>query len=228
MTIEQIARPTEAERLPSWKSVPTQRVLLQGVSWETYERLLNEHQANSSTHFTYDQGTLEIMVLSLRHETLKHLLALLVDIFAEEAELDTVAAGSTTFRRADLARGFEPDACFYFAQEALVRGKEQLDLEIDPSPELVIEIDITSPSLNKFPIYAALQIAELWRFDGERVTIWGRQDDGYIELLSSRIFTPVTGPILTEFLESGQSVKRTSWLRQVRSWAQAQLGRHSA
>jgi len=133
---------------------------LHGISWETYERLLAEHQESSGTHFTYDRGRLEIMVLSAKHEAAKHVLTLLVEILAEELNVDVYGLGSTTFRRADLERGFEPDACFYIQREALVRGKDEIDLTVDPPPDLVIEIDITSPSLNKFPLFAALGISE--------------------------------------------------------------------
>ncbi|MBX3014268.1 MAG: Uma2 family endonuclease [Caldilineaceae bacterium] len=202
---------------PTWQSVAPQTIILNDVSWETYEQLLAEH-TGSGTHFAYDQGNLEIMVLSVQHETLKHILALLVDLIAGEMEIDIYAAGSTIFRRRDSKLGFEPDACFYFQKEALVRGKDKIDLYIDPPPELVLEIDITSPTLNKFPIFAALGIAEVWRYDGERVRIWRLDAGSYHEQVESQLLPKVTSMILTEFLESGRQLKRTAWLRRVQTW----------
>ena len=149
-----------------------QRVILHGVSWETYERLLADFQDSHAAHFAYDQGALEIMVLSLKHETFNRTLATLVEIVAEEMQGDVINAGSTTFRRADLSKGFEPDTCFYIQNVERVRGKDEIDLTVDPPPDLVIEIDITSPSLNKFPIFAAMGIPEVWRYDGKTVTIF--------------------------------------------------------
>lgn len=204
---------------PSWQSAVDQKVILNDVSWETYEQLLAEHTA-SGTHFAYDQGNLEIMVLSVEHEALKHILGLLVDLIAGEMEIEVYAAGSTTFRRKEFKRGFEPDACFYFQHEARVRGKKRLDLRVDPPPDLVIEIDITSPSLNKFPIFAALGIPEIWRYDGERVSIWRLEVGEYHELVESAMLPKVTSVALTEFLEAGQQLKRTVWLRRVQAWAQ--------
>lgn len=119
-------------------SPPTQRVILRNISWETYERLLAEHEESSSTHFTYDRGLLEIMVLSARHEAIKHTLALIVEVVAEELALDVYGVGSTTFRREDLARGFEPDACFYMQQAAQMREKDDIDPHVDPPPDLAI------------------------------------------------------------------------------------------
>ncbi|MFN8489657.1 MAG: Uma2 family endonuclease [Caldilineaceae bacterium] len=197
-----------------------QCVILHDVSWETYERLLVEHEENSGTHFTYNQGMLEIMVLSARHESLKHILALLVDLIAAELNVDLYGLGSTTFQREDLARGFEPDACFYIANEAAVRGKAAIDLTIDPPPDLVIEIDITSPSLNKFPIFATLGVTEVWRYDGEQVHILALQGDQYVVQPESIFLPPVTGKVLTELVAASQSLKRTAWLRRVREWAQ--------
>src|SRR5262245_28175371 len=199
-------------------SESVQCVVLHGISWETYERLLAEHQESSGTHFTYDRGRLEIMVLSAKHEAVKHVLTLLVEVLAEELNIDVYGLGSTTFRRADLERGFEPDACFYIQQEALARGKDEIELTVDPPPDLIIEIDITSPSLNKFPVFAALGIPEVWRYDGARVSCLRLEGDEYIERAESVVLPRVTGKILTEFVEQDKQLKRTIWLRRVREW----------
>src|SRR5712692_3950770 len=111
---------------------PEQRVIL-NASWETYERLLAEHVDSLGTRFTYDRGLLEIMVVYIGHEDPNRMLALLVEIVAEETNRDVFAAGSTTFKRKDLEKGFEPDSSFYLDERApQVRGKERLDLMIDP------------------------------------------------------------------------------------------------
>jgi Uma2 family endonuclease len=196
-----------------------QQVILHGIRWETYERLLAEHEESRSIHFAYDQGALEIMVLSPRHEAIKHLLALLVEVLAEEMGIDVYGFGSTTFRRRDLQRGFEPDACFYIRQEARVRGKTEIDLAVDPAPDLVIEIDISHPSLDKFPIFAALGVAEIWRYDGSEVAILALSAGSYTKRAESTMLPGVTGRQLTDWLETGQRLRRTEWLRRVRTWA---------
>lgn len=193
-----------------------QKVILHGVTWDTYERLLAEHQDSSSTRFAYDRGTLEIMILSLRHERLKHLLATLVEIVAEEMQIDIEGAGSTTFRREDLERGFEPDACFYIINAERIRQKDEIDLTIDPPPELVIEIDISSPSLSKFPIFAALGVAEVWRYDGAQVGIFCLATGEYVAASESAALPGVTGAILNRLLEASRTTKRTEWMRLVR------------
>lgn len=202
-----------------------QRVILHGISWNTYLQLLTEHTESSGTHFSFDQGTLEILVLSAKHEALKHTLALLVDVLAEELDIDVYGLRSTTFNREDLNRGFEPAACFYIEHEALIRGRNEIDLAVDPAPDLVIEVDITSPSLDKSPIFAAIGIAEIWRYDGNSMTLSILENGTYVERLESRALPPVMGDVLRQFLESSQQLKRTAWLRQVRGWIR-QAGNH--
>jgi Uma2 family endonuclease len=76
-----------------------QQVILKGISWETYERLLAEHQEESGIHFTYDSGAREIMVLSARHERANRALAALVEMLAEEMGIDLENLGSVTLKR---------------------------------------------------------------------------------------------------------------------------------
>ena len=142
----------------------TQKVILDNISWESYQRLMEERGERPKPRYAYDRGRLEIMVSSYEHENLKHDLATLVEVIAEVLELDIVGAASTTFQREGLAQGFEPGASFYIQHAARIRGQKQIDLDADPPPELVIEIDITHPSLNKFPIFAGLGIPEVWRY----------------------------------------------------------------
>ncbi|MGH8566995.1 MAG: Uma2 family endonuclease, partial [Gammaproteobacteria bacterium] len=195
--------------------------ILSGVSWDTYERLLADMQDRHAAHFAYDQGMLEIMAPSHEHESLKHVVAMLVETLAEEMEVDIHGGGSTTFRREDLAKGFEPDECFYIRYAELVRGKKQIDLAQDPPPELIIEIDVTSRSLNKFPIFAALGIPEVWRYDGARVAIFTLVDNDYVERPESVALPKVTSAILTEFIDASKQLKRPVWLRQVRARARS-------
>ncbi|HYH85268.1 MAG TPA: Uma2 family endonuclease [Pyrinomonadaceae bacterium] len=196
-----------------------QKVLLHGVSWETYERLLAEHEESSGAHFAYDRGNLEIMILSLKHEKLKARLMSLVEAAAETLGVDYEAAGSTTFRRKDLQRGFEPDACYYMTHAALIRQKDEIDLTTDPPPELVIEIDITSPSLDKFPIFAALGVAEVWRCDGERVHFFRLGEAGYAGVAESAALPGVNEETVNRLLEASRKMKRADWLRFVRESA---------
>ena len=200
---------------------PEERVVLENVSWETYERLLAESVESVGTRFTYDEGVLEIMVVSKSHENPNRTLAQLVEIVAEETDRDLDHAGSTTFKRKDLAKGFEPDSCFYIGHADEVRGKGELDPMRDPPPDLVIEVDITRSSLNRFPIFAAMGVPEVWRFDGDRVAMYGLEEGRYTEIETSLALSPLTASQSTIFLDESRRLKSTVWLRRVREWVRS-------
>jgi Uma2 family endonuclease len=210
------------ERVPGRIVVDTinspaeQRVLLNNVSWETYERLLEDHQDSSAPRFTFDRGMLEIVSPSPEHEILNRRIAQLVLAITEEMGIDAEDLGSTTFRRADIERGFEPDSCFYIQNEGRIRGKSRIDLTVDPPPDLVIKIDITSPSINKLPIYAQIGVPEVWRYDGERLGIFKLGDEGYVEVPESTALPTLKSSTLSELVRRSKSARLIIWLKEVR------------
>jgi Uma2 family endonuclease len=208
--------------MPTAIALPEHRVLLRNVSWETYERLLSENVNVLGTRFAYDEGLLEIMVVSSGHEAPNRVFELLIAIAAEETRRDCWSLGSMTFRRKDLEKGFEPDSCYYFDQAEQVRGNDKLDLAVDPPPELVIEIDITRSSLDRFRIFAAVGVSEVWRYDGERVSMFRLENAAYREVSASVALPPLTAAKVTEFLEQSRLVKRPEWLDRVRAWVRSQ------
>ena len=208
------------------------RILLPNASWETYERLLAEREERRSPRFFYDRGVLEILSPSTEHDGVSRIVAALVELLAEEADADVFNAGSTTFKREDLARGFEPDECFYFGGNAgrvrdLVADKGNLDLDSgDPAPDLVVEVDITSPSLEKLPIYSRLGIPEVWRHDGERLVVFlvdkasAGGEASYAAAPESALLPGATGDALTRLVAEGLTLDRRVWRRRVREAAQ--------
>ena len=206
------------------KNPAEHRVILHNTSWETYERLMKERGENRVPRFAYDRGELEIMSPSTEHESIAYYIGLLVAVFAEETGVDLYGAGSTTFDREDLERGFEPDTCFYVQNAELVRGKPRIDLKLDPPPELVVEVDITSPSLNKFPVYARVGVAEIWRHDGERLTVFELRGGEYVDVAGSEILPPLTDETLSRLIEESSSLDMVTWMRRVREWAREHIG----
>ncbi len=148
---------------------PLEIIHLSGISWQTYETLRSELR-DRRLRLTYNRGTLEIMAPSQEHELGKEVLGRFVEALAEETNLPIYPLGSTTLQRPELS-GAEPDKCFYIRNIGLVRGKKRLDLTVDPGPDLVIEIDITSSSPNRLQVYADLGVAEVWIYNGDSLTV---------------------------------------------------------
>jgi Uma2 family endonuclease len=208
------------------KSSPEGRVTLRNVGWETYKMLVEEDPGRSAPRFFYDRGVLEIVSPSFEHEAIADVISSLVNELTVELEIDVTPARSTTFKHEDFSRGFEPDASFYFPDNAAkVRGKRRISLDAgDPPPDLVVEVDITSPSASKLPIYARLGVAEVWRHDGDRLTVLGLQqnEEGYYaEMPESALLAParVPGESLTRFVEEGLTSGRPAWTHRVHEWA---------
>jgi Uma2 family endonuclease len=196
------------------------RVILEGVRWQTYACLLEDLSAHRKARLAYDHGMLEIMTPYFAHEWLNRLLADIVTALAFGKHLPIEQAGSTTFRREDVERGFEADSCFYFGDQAVVmRGRDQVDLHTDPPPALVVEIDLTHPSLDKFPIYAALGVTEVWRCDGQRVWFYQLETRSYTPMDISAVLDGVTTQDIASFIERGRQTDRQVLFDEVRAWA---------
>ena len=196
-----------------------EKMVLDGVSWKTYEHLLKDFANRPSIRLTYDEGTLEISVVSYGHERRKTIIGDLVVRLAFELDIDYEAAGSTTFKRESLGAGFEGDESFYFSHLNQIRQRSEVDLAQDPPPDLVTEIDISSPSLSKFPIFAALGIPEIWRFHENSMLIYILADEAYSEAQSSAFLTGITASDVTNLVEAREHMAPNVWQRKVSDYA---------
>ena len=164
---------------PQQEPIPAEaRVVLKGVSWATFKALMADIGEDRSCRIAYDQGMLEIMVPYEQHEEPKILISSFVEALVDELELEIRQLGALTLEREDLTRAVEPDTCFYIQNESLVRGKE-IQLPQVPPPDLVVESDYTHSSLNKFNIYAALGVPELWRYRKQTLQVYQLVEGNY-------------------------------------------------
>ncbi|TAF98286.1 MAG: Uma2 family endonuclease [Oscillatoriales cyanobacterium] len=171
------------------------------VTNQTSCRDLGESRA---ARFAYDNGTLEIMTPLPEHEYYKETIGDTVKDIAEVLEQDYASLGSTTWKREIQKAGVEPDNCFYFQNEPKIRGKLQFNLEQDPPPDLALEIDVTSKSLSRFPIYARLGVPEIWCYDSGELKIYQQE--------------------IPELIEQNRYSGRLSLRKAVRAWAREKSG----
>jgi Uma2 family endonuclease len=155
---------------------------------------------------------------SEEHEELNRSLAYLIEALVTELDLESRSLGSATFRREDLDRGFEADSCFYIQSASQVAGKRKIDLRIDPPPDLVIEVELTSSALDKLDLYAGLRVPELWRRTADSVRIFRLVSGRYEESPSSVAFPFLTAEKLSELLRQGRNARRSQWIRSLREW----------
>jgi len=205
------------------QSSPIEVVHLTGISWQTYEALLKE-LGDRRFRLTYNRGRLEIMAPSPEHELSKKIMGRFVETLAEEVDLSIYPLGSTTFQRPELS-GAEPDESFYIRNIAAVQGKKRLDLEEDPAPDLVIEIDVTRRSKDRLQVYADLGVAEVWIYNGEALIIKQLQDKTYITSQTSQFFPTIPIPEISGFLKQAEAIDYLELVRTFRQWVRNQIGK---
>jgi Uma2 family endonuclease len=195
-----------------------QHIVLEDVSWDQYEEMLKQVK---DAHFqlTFDQGRLEIMSPLPEHEWIKQLVGAMVTLIALERNIPMRQLGQTTYRRRQLRKGLEPDQCYYVQNERKIRSRNDLDFNVDPVPDLAIEADVTSRSIDRLPIYAALGVAEIWRHDGRQLTCLHLNAGGTFEPAEMSLAFPFLRVAeLNRFLEMWSGMEETALLRAFRDW----------
>ena len=200
-----------AERLPEGATL-----VIHQTGWEDYERLLEDLADRPRLRVSYDCGKLEIMTPLPEHEAFARFIDDVVRVLAEELVLTLEKRGSATWKTRRLAKGVEPDACYYVANAHRIIGKREIDLESDPPPDLVVEVDVTNESLTKFPIYAALSVREIWRYDGKTAQFYELAGDGYREISESPSLVGMTPAMLADALERSKTQGQTAALQTFR------------
>ena len=200
-----------------------QRVILKNISWQTFETILTEMGEDRVSRLAYDHGTLEIMTPLLPHEHNNRLIHNLIVALAEELNLNLKSVGSLTCKRPDRMRGVEPDSGFYIQNEPLVRNNKEIDLATDPPPDLVVEVDFTSSSLDRLPIYADIGVPELWRYDEPVIQIYQLLEGQYIPCTLSPTFANLPLTEIPRFLEESLKIGEIPMIRAFRAWVRQQV-----
>lgn len=194
------------------------------VSWNDYEAMLRI-VGDRPIRVTYDQGTMEIFMPTFGHDNDAYLLSRLVDTLTEELVVPMEGGRTTTHKREDLGKGAEPDECFWFGDNAHhMSGKRQLDLNGDPAPDLVIEVDVTRTSLDRIKIFAAMGVPEIWRSTSRSLQFLHLQADGtYQPRPTSRNFPTLTVSSVVRFLKEGRTADKTAWIRSFRAFVREKI-----
>lgn len=198
-------------------------IVLHDISWTFYEQFLNEFDERRVPH-SYVNGELRIMAPSARHESSKKILAQLVEAIGNELKLPRRSLGSVTLKLGIHVKGAEPDECYLLVSAPQVSDVRNYDPNVDPAPDLAVEVEVSSPSLNRLPVYAAMGIPEVWVYDGKSVAIGLRKDDdSYESSETSIVFPKLSAKHLTEWVERAYDVEEWQWMEEFREWVRTHL-----
>src|SRR3990170_9162964 len=190
-----------------------EHVYLPGVSFATYESLVTEIEDRRRLRITYDRGRMEIMSPSQGHERGKRLIGRMIETLTEELGIPILSVGSTTFKDELKDCGLEPDECYYVQHEADVRGRK-IKLGEDPPPDLVLEVDVTTSVIDRFPIYSALGFPEIWQYVDGEIMIHLLQKNGQYAIRDQSAALPmVSVKKLVEHLDRSDKTDETTWIR---------------
>ena len=207
----------------SKEDIAGSHLVLHDISWETYEQLLEIFAERSTPRMTYYQGTLELMVPLPEHERYSWTLGRLIVALSEEIGIEIIGLKSSTWRSEPKKAGNEADECFYIQNEALMRGKLTIDLKNDPPPDLAVEMDLTSSSINKMAVYAELKVPEVWIWKKGKLIINILNDTGYVESETSLAFASFPVKELAQFMHLDSEKGENARIREFREWVRSHL-----
>ena len=201
---------------------PGQQLLLKELDWQKFETILLELGENRASRLSYSNGVLEIMVPLPEHEKDKEINGEMIKILLDARNINFEPLGSTTFKNKRMNQAVEPDACFYIQNYQAVIGKNRLNLEFDPPPDLAIEIDITSRT--QFDNYRLLGVRELWRYTQSGLQINLLQNGEYIESSISPNFPniPIV-ELINKYVKESQEVGRSRAIRDFKNWVKEKI-----
>ena len=198
-------------------------IVLYNIAWQQFEKLLQNLGNSRSASISYDDGRLEIMTPLPEHEYLKERISDTIKEAAEMLDLDFECLGSTTWKQEVKKAGIEPDNCFYCQNEPLIRGKLVFDLNHAPPPDLALEIDISSKSINRFPIYARLEVPEIWCYDSEELKIYHLEEDNYLQKETSSMFPKLNLREIPLLIQTYRQQGRKMFRKAVKEWLYQQI-----
>ncbi|MBV9385394.1 MAG: Uma2 family endonuclease [Chroococcidiopsidaceae cyanobacterium CP_BM_ER_R8_30] len=203
---------------------PGERIILRDIRWGEFEQIVEELGHHPSHRIAYYKGTLEIMVPLPGHEDRKEIIGDLVKVLLEEFDIEFRSLGSSTFKQQIAAVGVEPDACFYIQNEAMIRGKDRIDLSIDPPPDLAIEVDYTTDSQLKKSSYEALGVPELWLYNDRALQIYVLREHKYVESDISLNFPTISiANVISQYFTQSRIEGRNKAIKAFRSWVFREL-----
>lgn len=194
------------------------KLTAESVSWDEYEQLLKDLDQSHAVRIFYNHGKMEINAPNFPKVRIGQILRTLIAAISDQLDIDIESLGSSTLKSQMSKAGAEPDASFYIKNAALIHGSLDLDLALDPPPDIVIESDYTSSSLDKFSIYASLAVPEIWHIANQYVSLWKLENHSYVEVEKSPSFPFLSADKLNEFLVQGIQEGERKAAKSLREW----------
>ena len=205
-----------------------QRFVIPRVSWEAYVGFNDALGERSYPRMIYCAGRLTfIMAKTRHHEWLSFYLGSFVAEVATILGIECEPSGEATYRRRKKEAGLEGDQTFHFGRHAKrMRGPKNYDFDVDPPPDLAIEVEATHSADDAVEAWGRLGVPEIWRFDARRwtCTFWNRRDDGtYQQVARSSFLPPLEPNDVVDQMRRVQQIGNMQWRAQLDDWVRNDL-----
>jgi Uma2 family endonuclease len=199
------------------------RFVVPGVSWRVYKTLVEDLSASSPIRVAYDGRNMELMVRGPMHHRHAKWIDRLIMAIADELEVPIEDLGETTWQREQADRGIEADLSYFFVPakiEAVREAEQRESNKVDdyPDPDLVVEVDISPPQVDREGIYATLKVPEVWLFDGQVLAIWRLRADGRYAQAESSEWLGVRADQAARWLIQEDRRDRKAWTTRLAAW----------
>ncbi|MBD2385127.1 Uma2 family endonuclease [Cylindrospermum sp. FACHB-282] len=186
-------------------TIPEQRFLLPGdYTWEEFEKIEVLMAQSPGLRITYLDGCVELMTLGEQHEIIKTILAILLEAFFFEKGINFIPVGSATRRAKEKGASFEPDESYYIGEK-----KE--------NPDLAIEVNITSGSIDKLEKYKRFKITEVWFWENNQLSLYRLTNDNYEQITQSELLPELDVSLLASCVLIPSIIEaRTVFLKGIR------------
>jgi Uma2 family endonuclease len=204
-----------------------QRFVFDRVDWAFYQDVCRRLDGRH-VFVTYYKGKLEVVTTSYLHERISSLLGSMIRVLAEETDTPLASAGPTTLREQAADEGVEADVSFYTVNARRMNDKRDIDLTVDPPPDLAVEVGVTRRLGERRLIYRDMGVPELWRYAADGLTFLVRRGADYERVERSPTFPQLSPQELFGFVASGLASDETPWIKEFRRRVQQVLRQASA
>ena len=199
------------------------------VPWAVYETLVETLGDDSHVRLTYDGEFLEIMSPGKPHDFLASIIGQMISTIRDEWPIEITGFQSATFKVAKHERGFEGDQSYYIGDmESRFRDVWNPDLATEPAPDLVLEVDITHKSSEKFETFVRLGVPELWHYTRNVLAWHSLVGDIYVPITTSRVIRGLPLVEVAKRVAAAHPGKTKAFIADWRKWLQANVHLHEA
>ena len=195
------------------------KIVVQNIDWNLFNRISTIYNDCDFLRLSFNDNFVEIDAANKYWEKPFALLSDLVKFTCEETKTDYIEVGQTVLRDINKAKSVQTLGGFYIQNKLRLKDLLKNDSTTVVSPDLVIEVDVTSPSLDKMPIYAALGVPEVWLYKGERVEFYQLFRENYQKIENSIALPVLSSAAANQFLQKGLIQSSSVWIKSIREWA---------